>query len=200
MEDNEKEEDDDNYPEFPEYGDTFMGEAEGGAEGGSEWEAKGEAHDEPPDDLGQTIADARRECETNKEREKLDRMLEDHKKSLDPNCQNGLKKLGSTLELLKWNAEEGLSDSGFEKLLKMMRNMLPKDKELPTSTYKAKKIVCTLGLEVQKIHACPNDCILYRGDYENLTECPICTALRYKIRGDDPGDVEAPLRRGFLPR
>jgi hypothetical protein len=66
MKDNEEEEDDDNYPEFPKYGDTFMGEAEGGSEG----EAEGEAHDEPLDDLGQTIADARRECETNKEREK----------------------------------------------------------------------------------------------------------------------------------
>ncbi|KAK1696535.1 hypothetical protein QYE76_013232 [Lolium multiflorum] len=30
--------------------------------------------------------------------------------------------------------------------------------------------------------------ILYRGEYENLNECPVCTALRYKIRGDDPGD------------
>jgi hypothetical protein len=178
-----------------------MGEAEGGAEGGAEGEAEGDTHDEPSDDLGRTIADARRECETNKEREKLDRMLEDHKKSLYPNCQNGLKKLGSTLELLKWKAEEGLSDSGFEKLLKMMRNMLPKDNELPTTTYEAKKIVCPLGLEVQKIHACPNDCILYRGDYENLTECSICTALRYKIRGDDSGDVEGePPGRGFLPR
>jgi hypothetical protein len=82
MEDNEEEEDDDNYPEFPEYGDTFMGEDEG------------EAHDEPANDLGRTIADARRECETDKEREKLDRMLEDHKKSLYPKCENGLKKLG----------------------------------------------------------------------------------------------------------
>jgi hypothetical protein len=51
-------------------------------------------------------------------------MLEDHKKSLYSNCQNGLKKLGSTLELLKWKAEEGLSDSGFEKLLKMMREVI----------------------------------------------------------------------------
>jgi hypothetical protein len=101
MEDNEEEEDDDNYPEFPEYCDTFMGEAEGEAEGGSKGEAEGEAHDEPSDDLGRTIADARRECETNKEREKWDRMLEDHKNSLYPNCQNGLKKLGSTLEWLK---------------------------------------------------------------------------------------------------
>jgi hypothetical protein len=88
MEDNEEEEDDDNYPEFPEYGDIFMGEAEG--------EAEGEAHDEPPDDHDRTIVDAHIECETNKEREKLDRMLEDHKKFLYPNCQNGLKKLGST--------------------------------------------------------------------------------------------------------
>jgi hypothetical protein len=96
MEENE-EEDDDNYPGFPEYGDTFMGEAEGRAEG----EAEGETYDEAPDNLGRTIADARRECKTNKERKKLDCMLEDHKKSLYPNCQNGLKKLGSTLELLK---------------------------------------------------------------------------------------------------
>jgi hypothetical protein len=54
METNKEEEDDNNYLEFPEYGDTFMVEAEGGAEG----EAEGEAHDEPPDDLGRTIADA----------------------------------------------------------------------------------------------------------------------------------------------
>jgi hypothetical protein len=116
-----KKEDDDNYPEFPEYDDTFMGEAEG--------ESKEEAHDDPTDDLGRTIADARRDCETDKERVKLDRMLEDHKKSLYPKCENGLKKLGSTLELLKWKAEEGLSNSGLEKLLKMMKNMLPKDNE-----------------------------------------------------------------------
>jgi hypothetical protein len=147
-----------------------MGEAEG--------EAEEEAHDEPTDDLGQTISNAWRDCKTDKERAKLDRMLEDHKTSLYPKCENGLKHLGSILELLKWKAEEGLSNSGFEKLLKMMKNMLPKDNKLPFSTYEAKKVVFPLGLEVQKIHACPNDYILYRGDYENLNECPICTALR----------------------
>ena len=68
--------------------------------------------------------------------------------------------------------------------------MLPKDNELPAITYEAKQLVCPLGLEVQKIHACPNDCIIYRGEYENLDACPVCSALRYKIRKDDPGDVE----------
>ncbi|XP_037469237.1 uncharacterized protein LOC119341469, partial [Triticum dicoccoides] len=176
------------------FGDTFMEDAEGEGEG------EEEARDDPVDDLGRTIADARRRCETEKERENLDRMLEDHRKALYPGCDDGLKKLGCTLDLLKWKAEAGVADSAFENLLKMLKNMFPKDNELPASTYEAKKVVCPLGLEVLKIHACINDCILYRGEYENLNECPVCTALRYKIRGDDPGDdVEGGKPRKRVP-
>ena len=44
---------------------------------------------------------------------------------------------------------------------------------------------------MEKIHACINDSILYRGEkYDNLEECPVCTTLQYKIRQDNPGDVE----------
>ena len=77
--------------------------------------------------------------------------------------------------------------------------MLLKDNELPSTTYEAKQLVCPLGLEVQKIHACPNDCILYRGDYENLDACPVCGALRYKIRKDDPVDVKGERPRKRVP-
>ena len=52
---------------------------------------------------------------------------------------------------------------------------------------------------MQKIYACPNDCILYRGEYENLDACPICSALRYKIRKDDPGNVEGERPRKRVP-
>jgi len=46
--------------------------------------------------------------------------------------------------------------------------MLSKGNELPTNTYEAKQVVYPLGLEIQKIHAYPNDCILYHGEeYEN---------------------------------
>ena len=82
----------------------------------------------------------------------------------------------------------GVSDKGFGELLRLVKKMLPKDNELATTTYEAKQLVCPLGLEVKKIHACPNDCILYRAEYENLDACPVCSALRYKIRKDDPGD------------
>ena len=96
-------------------------------------------------------------------------------------------------------ASYGVSDKGFGELLKLVKKMLSKDNELPATTYEAKQLVCPLGLEVQKIHACPNDCILYRDEYGNLDACPICSALRYKIRKDDPGDVEEERPRKRVP-
>jgi hypothetical protein len=91
--------------------------------------------------------------------------------------------------LLQWKTETGLCDKGFEKLLNIIKKKLPKYNELADSTYEENKVLFPLGLEVQKIHACINDCILYRGEeYENLEACPVCNALWYKIRRDDPGD------------
>ena len=65
-------------------------------------------------------------------------MLEDHRKLLYPGCENRLKKLGTTLELLQWNATNGVSDKEFGELLKLVKKMLPKDNELATTTYEAK--------------------------------------------------------------
>ena len=207
MEDGEEEEDDDNYVP-PEYGDAATGEA---AEDQEEPDdvpndaATGEAaedQEEPvpdDDDLRRVIVDARTQCESQKEKLKFDRMLEDHKKGLYPNCEDGNTKLGTVLELLQWKAENAVPNKGFEKLLKILKKKLSKDNELPDSTYATKKVVCPLGLEVQKIHACPNDCILYRGAYKDLNACPVCGALRYKIRRDDPGDVDSERPRKRFP-
>jgi Transposase family tnp2. len=127
-------------------------------------------------------------------------MLEDHRTSLYPGCEQGHKKLDTTLEFLQWKAKNGVSDKEFGDLLKLVKNILPEGNKLPETTYEAKKIVCPLGLEVQKIHACPNDCILYRGEeYESLEACPICKALRYKIRRDDPGEVDRQLTKKRIP-
>jgi len=86
MEGNEEEDDDDNIPEFAEYNafeDTTMGEVA--------------IEDEPTDDLGQAICDAERDYKSEDERIKFECMLEDHKKLLYPNCEEGQKKLGTTL-------------------------------------------------------------------------------------------------------
>ena len=140
MEDNEEEEDDDNYHNmYPEYDDAATG-----VDNEDQEAADGPADD----DLGRAITDAKEECETEKEKEKLEQMLKDHKTLLYPTCEDGHKKLGTTLDLLQWKAENGVTDSAFSKLLVKMKNLLPRNNELPDSTYQAKKVVCPLGLDV----------------------------------------------------
>ena len=96
MEEDEEEGDDDNiiirgFAKYGAFDDTAIGEAK----------KEVAAEDEPADDLGQAIYDAQRECESVKEKIKFERMLEDHKKLLYPTCEEGQKKLGTTLELLQ---------------------------------------------------------------------------------------------------
>ena len=186
MEDNEEDDDGDNN--LPDW--AWVHEAGGFQDEPMDEGEANVAQEEPPDELGQALLDAQKDSETVKEALKFEKMLEDHKRPLFPNCKPEQKKLGTTLEMLKWKATNGVTDKGFGELLKIVKNMLPEGNELPSTTYEAKKMVFPLGLDVQKIHACPNDCILYRGEYENLEACPICSALRYKIRRDDSGDVD----------
>ena len=88
MEDNEEKQDNDNYPMFIEHGGTTMGEDEA---------EKQPTVDEPDDDLRRAILEAKIKCGSQNERLKLERMLEDHNKLLYPNCEDGQKKLGTTL-------------------------------------------------------------------------------------------------------
>jgi hypothetical protein len=42
---------------------------------------------------------------------------------------------------------------------------------------------------VERIHACPNHCILYHGDtFKDLKKCPVCSASRYKNNAGYYGD------------
>jgi hypothetical protein len=55
-------------------------------------------------------------------------------------------------------------------------------------------MICPIGLEVEKIHACSNNCILYHGDkYKDLDACPKCEAPRYK---EGPSDKDTKTRGG----
>src|SRR3954471_1955474 len=66
-------------------------------------------------------------------------------------------------------------------LLDLLRIVVPNGKEsIPRSHYEASKLVKALGFEYEKIHACPNDCILYRKDHADLSECPKCGVSRWR--------------------
>ncbi|XP_029128611.1 uncharacterized protein LOC109806195 [Cajanus cajan] len=68
--------------------------------------------------------------------------------------------------------------------------MLPEDNTLPNRNYEAKKILCPMGLEYKKIHACPNDCILYTNDFATLKVCPTCGLSRFKKKTDGSNGEE----------
>ena len=67
--------------------------------------------------------------------------------------------------------------------------LLPQPNSVPANTYEAKKLIDPLTMGVKKIHACPNHCILYRGDtFKSLDKCPRCGASRYKNNDCYVGD------------
>jgi hypothetical protein len=80
-----------------------------------------------------------------------------------------------------YKARYGLSDAGFNAFLSIIADMLPKDNKVSANTYYAKKLISPLMMGVDKIHACRNHCILYRGaNYKDLDSCPNCGTSRYK--------------------
>jgi len=97
-------------------------------------------------------------------------------------------RLLAVLSLVNLKARFGWSDKSFTELLVLLKNMLPKDNMLLKSHYEAKKILCPVRMEYQKIHACPNDCILYRNHFAEMHNCPTCGVSRYKLNNDQCSD------------
>ncbi|XP_027188715.2 uncharacterized protein [Cicer arietinum] len=70
-------------------------------------------------------------------------------------------------------------------LLDLLRDALPEENVLSKSYYETKKIVSGLGLGYAKIHACPNDCVLYWDKYAKYEVCPKCSTSRWKTTNED---------------
>lgn len=115
------------------------------------------------------------------EPEILASFLGEKNRKLYPGCREEDTVISCLMEIFNMKGANGWSDSSVNSMLKFLQKKLPEGNLLPDNLYEAKKILCPMGLEYEKIHACPNDCILYRGvDYENLDNCPVCQASRYK--------------------
>ncbi|KAH9781219.1 hypothetical protein KPL71_008375 [Citrus sinensis] len=131
-------------------------------------------------DSGNTVEmveDALKDCDSDPKAFK--KLLEDSEKPLYPGS-NKFTKLSALVKLYNIKGRYGWSDSSFLDLLSALSDMLPEGNDLPVSMYEAKKTMSALGLEYIKIHACPNDCILYRKEYESPSNCPTCGESRWK--------------------
>ena len=105
-------------------------------------------------------------------------MSTDAETPLYPGSSN-FTRLSAVLRLMNLKAINGWTDKSFTELLQLLKDMLLEGNILPNHNYEAKKVLCPMGMEYKKIHACPNDCILYRKDFTR-----VCRFTRQKTRGD----------------
>ena len=116
----------------------------------------------------------------NEQAAKFYKLLEDAQQKLYPGCADHLTKLSYIIKLMHQKCLNKWTDKAMDPLLDHNREILPKGALVPDSYYDAKKIVKHLGLDYIKIDACLNDCILYREEYENVQQCPVCGLSRWK--------------------
>lgn len=106
--------------------------------------------------------------------------LADAETPLYNTCPN-YTKVSAIMGLYRIKVKSGMSENYFDQLLKLVHDMLPEDNVLPTSTDAMKNYLKIFGFGYEKIHACKNDCILYRRQYKDLTSCPRCKASRWEV-------------------
>jgi hypothetical protein len=97
--------------------------------------------------------------------------------------------LGATLLLLNLQGVLNTSDVHTDALMGLLHaKLLPKPSKLPPNVREAKKLLRSIGLAFDTIHACPKGCVLYHGEYETLTHCPIVKYNLPRYRPDIIGD------------
>jgi hypothetical protein len=136
--------------------------------------------DDDVDDIDEMLRNVESEFSGKSQNDKFSQIMKDYGTPLFSGCKKEHNKLHVVLTFLQMTASNGWYDKGFDKLLQFLNVLLPNANVLPRSTYQAKKIVCPLGLEVEKIHACQNDCILFRNKDAMLEEYRVCRTSRYK--------------------
>ena len=64
-------------------------------------------------------------------------------------------------------------------MLTLQRDILPEGHLLPSSYENALLEIEQYLVRSVVYDACPNDCIIFRGDYKTLSQCPHCHSERY---------------------
>ncbi|KAG8485982.1 hypothetical protein CXB51_019310 [Gossypium anomalum] len=82
-------------------------------------------------------------------------------------------KLSFCIRLFHLKCLGGWTENSFTMLLEFLREMFPFAK-IPQSCQDIKRLIKDLGLGYDKIHSCPNDCMLYWGDQKNQQSCHVC--------------------------
>nr|XP_029144822.1 uncharacterized protein LOC112708962 [Arachis hypogaea] len=122
------------------------------------------------------IEDAKNE-EHNGENVEFYKLLEDGSEQLYEGCTK-YSKLSFLISLYHIKCLYRISDKAMTEILKLIKDAFGNAK-ISNTFYKAKKTINKLGLNYTKIPACPNDCMLYWEEDEDLQECKRCKTSKW---------------------
>ncbi|XP_074341881.1 uncharacterized protein LOC141679277 [Apium graveolens] len=135
----------------------------------------------------------------------ISRLMEKQKKHIGrpENLETGRSSVGSTVPPHEEEQNADAFKSAFEVVSEAAvaseaaaagASQAALDNAIPVNAYEAKKTLSNLGLEYTKFHACPNECVLYRGVNETASECPKCKLSRWKVGKDGRERYKIPAK------
>jgi hypothetical protein len=84
--------------------------------------------------------------------------------------------------LMTIKTQHNLSEACYNEIMSLIHDSVGDTaaKDLPTNFHRSKKLVHSLAMPYVKIHACPNNCMIYYKENENKDKCTICKEPRYE--------------------
>ncbi|XP_059292682.1 uncharacterized protein LOC132046145 [Lycium ferocissimum] len=74
----------------------------------------------------------------------------------------------------------GFLQAAMDSMIKLVGELVSPKFDIPKSYYEAKRSVSKLGLSYDRIHCCPNGCMLFYKKDADLNECKLCGHARYR--------------------
>jgi hypothetical protein len=89
--------------------------------------------------------------------------------------------LSAITQCLNLKSNFQMSEDNFNRMMSIMKSMLPMGEKLLQDFYHTKKLVRGLDIKYKNINACPNNCMLYyKGEDLLKDKCDVCKEPRYK--------------------
>src|SRR6266542_145253 len=104
-------------------------------------------------------------------------MLESANKPLHEHTK--MSQLDAISRVMALKSQVGFPRDCFDALVTVIGEMFPEGHVLPPNMYESKKIITALKMPYEQIHACPNQCLLFRKHYADDKYYAKCKSSRY---------------------
>ncbi|KAG7548000.1 putative transposase Ptta/En/Spm plant [Arabidopsis suecica] len=114
-------------------------------------------------------------------------------------CIEGISQLSLTSRVMNIKSKWNLAEACVDEISQTIKDVCPKPNKAPASYYETKKLTRALGLPVQKIDVCEDNCMLFwKGEDRELMRCRFCKKDRY-YPNNGKGKNKPKQRMFYLP-